>query len=416
LHCIEYWLHDKTLGALNVADASGAVFSFEAAHATSIDLSLLPGAGVSSPGQSDFSRNTYGLMGIPVDAVSIADTLQRIEAAVEQQKPTLLSTPNLNFLTTSLRDSELRRSVMLSALCPVDGVPLVWLSKLLGIPIHRRVAGSDIFQALKTSRPADRPLRVFFFGGRPGIADAAAAAINSARNGLRCVGTLDPGFGSVEQLSTPEILTQINASGADFLIVALGAQKGQAWLLRNHEKIKVPVRSHLGAVLGFQSGKIKRAPVAVRKLGLEWLWRIKEEPYLFTRYWRDGCTLLNLMISKVVPLILVNAASRVFDRGSEDLSMSSHSLDRHVLVSLLGTATDANLHRVETELWAATERGKDVWIDLSAVKYIDARLFGLFLLLWKKLNQNGHKLRFVSVPRAIQRLFGLNAFDFLLDF
>ena len=399
-----------------MADASGAIFSLETARATTIDLSLLPEAAVSPIGQSDFSRNTFGLMGIPVDAISIADTLKRIEAAVEQQKPTLISTPNLNFLATSLRDSELRRSVVLSALCPVDGVPLVWLSKLLGIPIHRRVAGSDIFQALKTSRPADRPLRVFFFGGRPGVADAAAAAINSARTGLRCVGTLDPGFGSVEQLSSPEILAQINESGADFLVVALGAQKGQAWLLRNHEQIKIPVRSHFGAVVGFQSGRIKRAPLLVRKLGFEWLWRIKEEPYLFPRYWRDGCTFLKLMISKVMPLIVINAATRVFERGSEDLAMSSHALDNHILVSLTGSATDANLHRVETELWAATERGKDVWIDLSAVKYIDARLFGLFLLLWKKLHQNGRKLRFVAVPWAIQKLFGLNAFAFLLDF
>jgi N-acetylglucosaminyldiphosphoundecaprenol N-acetyl-beta-D-mannosaminyltransferase len=399
-----------------VADASGAILSFETANASHIDLSLLPEAGVSSATQSDFSRNTYGLMGIPVDAISIADTLKKIEAAVEQQKPTLISTPNLNFLATSLRDPELRRSVVLSALCPVDGVPLVWLSRLLGIPIHRRVAGSDIFQALKTSRPADRPLRVFFFGGRPGIADAAAAAINLARNGLRCVGVLDPGFGSVEQLSSPEILTRINDSGADFLIVALGTQKGQAWLLRNHDQIKIPVRSHFGAVIGFQSGRIKRAPVVVRKLGFEWLWRIKEEPYLFPRYWKDGRTFLKLMISKVMPLILINAAFRVFDRASEDLATSSHSLDNHIFVSLMGTATGANLHRVETELWAATERGKDVWIDLSAVKYIDARLFGLFLLLWKKLNQSGRKLRFVSVPWAIQRLFGLNAFGFLLDF
>ena len=74
-------------------DASGAILSFETAHATHIDLSLLPEAAVSPTRQSEFSRNTYGLMGLPVDAVSIADTLKRIEAAVEQKKPTLISTP-----------------------------------------------------------------------------------------------------------------------------------------------------------------------------------------------------------------------------------------------------------------------------------------------------------------------------------
>jgi N-acetylglucosaminyldiphosphoundecaprenol N-acetyl-beta-D-mannosaminyltransferase len=400
---------------LNVVVALGATVSLDSACASAIDLSTPPEAAVASVGASDFSRQTFGLMGIPVDAISMADTIQRIEAAIEHQKPTLISTPNLNFLATSLRDPELRRSVVLSALCPVDGVPLVWLSKLLNIPIHRRVAGSDIFQALKMSRPADRPLRVFFFGGRPGDAHAAGVAVNSARNGVRCVGTLDPGYGSIEELSTPEIIAEINESRADFLIVALGAQKGQAWLLRNHDQIEIPVRSHFGAVVGFQSGKIKRAPAIVRKLGFEWLWRVKEEPYLFPRYWRDGWVFLKLMISNVAPLVLIGAANRAFDRRSDDLAISSHALDDHTLVSLTGSATEANLPQIETELWAATERGKDVWIDLSAVKYIDARFFGLFLLLSKRLNQNDCQLRFVSAPWAIRKLFKLNAFAFLLD-
>ena len=125
---------------------------------------------------------------------------------------------------------------------------------------------------------------------------------------------------------------------------------------------------------------------------------------------------LNLMASKVLPLIMMNAASRVLGRRSQELEMNSHSLDNRILVSLTGSAIEANLHGVEAELWAVTERGKDVWIDLSAVKFIDARLFGLFLLIWKKLNQSGHKLHFVSVPWVIQKLFGLNAFDFLLNF
>ncbi|MGH6906459.1 MAG: WecB/TagA/CpsF family glycosyltransferase, partial [Aestuariivirga sp.] len=83
-------------------------------------------------------------------------------------------------------------------------------------------------------------------------------------------------------MEDPSIIDSINATGADFLLVALGARKGQTWLLRNMEALKVPVVSHLGATLNFLAGTVRRAPAGMRKLGLEWLWRIKEEPQSLT--------------------------------------------------------------------------------------------------------------------------------------
>ena len=103
-----------------------------------------------------------------------------------------------------------------------------------------------------------------------------------------CVAAIDPGVVTAENMSDPAIVERVNATGADFLIVALGAQKGQAWLMANREKLTVPVVSHLGATLNFLAGTVKRAPEAMRRLGLEWLWRIKEEPKLAPRYLSDG--------------------------------------------------------------------------------------------------------------------------------
>jgi len=90
------------------------------------------------------------------------------------------------------------------------------------------------------------------------------------------------------------VLQAINASQADFLVVALGAKKGQAWILHNLEHLQVPVVSHLGAVVNFVAGTVQRAPAAWQRAGLEWLWRIKEEPALFGRYWNDGLALFGL--------------------------------------------------------------------------------------------------------------------------
>ena len=211
-----------------------------------------------SPGLSDsLSRDVYCVLGIPIDAVSMASMIHAIEAAATSATRFLISTPNLNFLVAS-RDPEFRESLLLSNLCAADGMPIVWIARLLGLPINERIAGSDMFQELKSRAASERPLTVFFFGGADGVAAAAANALNQETNGrLTCVGYLNPGFGSPDDLSSSEIITMINSSKADFLLVALGAKNGQAWLARNHHRLQIPVRSHLGATINFQAGTLE---------------------------------------------------------------------------------------------------------------------------------------------------------------
>ena len=102
---------------------------------------------------------------------------------------------------------------------------------------------------------------------------------------------------------------------ADFLAVSLGAKKGQLWLHRNHQRLTVPVRAHLGVTVNFQAGTVKRAPPRLRAWGLEWLWRIKEEPHLWRRYAHDGWVLLGLIFTRVAsarhcqPMVSVQIAA-----------------------------------------------------------------------------------------------------------
>ncbi len=219
------------------------------------------------------------MLGIPIDAVDLPAVVQRIGAALSRDTRYLISTPNLNFLVSSQVDPEFRELLLRSDLCPVDGVPIVWISRLLGAPIRERVAGSDIFDRLKSQK--SQPAKVFLFGGPEGVADTASRVLNAQSNGVVGVGAhSNLGYCPIEEMSTDVIIDAINASGARFLVASLGAQKGQSWLLHNHHRLKIPVRSHLGAAINFQAGLLKRAPLFVRKFGLEWLWRIKEEPYL----------------------------------------------------------------------------------------------------------------------------------------
>src|SRR5271170_6630720 len=184
----------------------------------------------------DLSREVYCMLGIPVDDIRMPST---------NKQPFLLSTPNLNFLINSQSDASFREALIFSDLCHPEGMPLIWIGRLIGIPLGERVAGADILEALQSKRSVQRPPKLFLFGGAEGIAAKAGLAINSVSDGLTCVGFLYPGFDSAQHMSSEKIISEINASDADFLVVALGAKKGQSWLRQNHERLTIPVRAHL---------------------------------------------------------------------------------------------------------------------------------------------------------------------------
>ena len=281
------------------------------------------------------------------------------------------------------------------------------------VPISKRVAGSDIFEALKSQRTIEQPLRIFFFGARDGVAERACTQINNKKCGLICVGSLFPGFGTIEEFSQDHVIEQINSSAADFLVASLGAEKGQLWLVQNSRRLQVPVRAHLGAVVGFQAGEIQRAPRFVRKLGLEWVWRIKEEPMLWTRYWRDGCVLLRLLLTRVLPIVIETRwlSTKGADR---ELVITGVEDDQRIVIRLSGSATTEFTTQAVACFRNALATNKKIVIDFSETQTIDARFFGLLLMLRKELKIRGETWKLIKVSPGVERLFRLNELAFLI--
>jgi N-acetylglucosaminyldiphosphoundecaprenol N-acetyl-beta-D-mannosaminyltransferase len=364
--------------------------------------------------QSSLTRPVYCILGMPIDAVDMATVVRTIEAAALRHAAFLVSTPNLNFLVNSLSDPEFRQSLLDSDLCPADGAPIVWIARLLGLPIKERAAGADLFDRLQINSTARR-LTIFLFGGAKGVAAAAATALNAKRGGLSCVGTMDPGFCEVTEMSHDHIITEVNSSGADFLVLSLGAKKGQLWLQRNHDRLTIPIRAHLGAVLGFQAGSIKRAPPIVRAWGLEWLWRIKEEHHLWKRYRDDGTVLLRLLFSRVLPLAVLARWHQFTGKyRPQDLAIKQRHNDQSTTISLCGFASEANIAKAVSCFEQALKGDRDIIIDLSSTRQIDARFFGLLLMLRKELRSRGANLLFTGASPALKRIFRLNEVGFLL--
>jgi N-acetylglucosaminyldiphosphoundecaprenol N-acetyl-beta-D-mannosaminyltransferase len=362
----------------------------------------------------NLARSVYCVLGIPIDAVSMTSVVEKIEAAVAERSTFVISTPNLNFLVTSLSDPEFRESVLDSDLCPPDGMPILWIARLLDLPIKERAAGADLLDALQF-KAQGRQLRLFLFGGAKDVAAEAAKKINARASHLTCVGTLDPGFCEVSEMSKGHIIEVVNSSGADFLALSLGAKKGQLWLQRNHSRLTVPIRSHLGAAINFQAEIVKRAPEGLRALGLEWLWRIKEERYLWSRYLNDGLVLLRLLITRVLPLAILTRwhQFRIAKKGKGLLIRKQRNADS-TLISLCGTATESYVGNAISYFQEAIADRGDIVVDLAGTRFIDARFLGLLLTLRKELKSRGAKLKFAAVPPAIARIFHLNELDFLL--
>jgi len=360
----------------------------------------------------DLSREVYGLLGLPVDATDFSTLLHSMDAAVDHAAPFLISTPNVNFLVKSQQNVEFRESILMSDLCLADGMPLIWIAKLLRIPIYERIAGADLFGRLRSRGGKPRKLKVFLLGGADGVGDTVCKKLNSQECGLECVGVLNPGFGTIEEMSTPEIIDTINSSKADLLAVFFGAEKAQAWLMHNHRRLAIPIRAQFGATINFEAGIVKRAPHFLRNTGFEWLWRIKEEPYLWRRYWNDGTVLFRLLITCVLPLSI---SCRWRDRAESEFSLGEkHDLE-HLTLFLSGAAIEANVEKAIPIFWKALSLKKEIKVDVSRTSCLDSRFFGLLLMVRKQLTGRGQRLRFAGVTPKIRKTFRLNRFGFLLS-
>ena len=351
---------------------------------------------------------------MPIDSVYFPTLIRKIVDAVLTEQQCLISTPNVNFLIKSQDNIAFRETILSSNLCLADGMPLIWIAKLLQIPIRERVAGADLFgrlKALKSSR-LNRRLRVFLLGGAEGLAEKVARQLNGTECGLECVGFLNPGFGSISDLSTDEVLSAINSSRADLLAVFFGAEKAQAWLLHNHHRLTVPVRAQFGATINFEAGAVKRAPLFLRSTGFEWLWRIKEEPYLWRRYWKDGIALLRLLTACVLPLVVGGYRRR---QGENRFSVLTTWEPARTTLGFVGAAIDENADRAISALREALARDADVDVDLSRTETIDARFFGLLLMMRKKMSSRGKRLQLYGESAYLRRLFRLNRFEYLLS-
>ena len=355
----------------------------------------------------DLQRDVHCLFGLPVDNLTIAQTKALLRERCTQEGNTVLATINVNWVAQSLREPAFREAIINSDLVVLDGKPLLWLAQLLGCPMRETVPGSTLIQEL-LEEPSEQALTIFLFGGEGDAAERAMLRINERKDGgLRAVGALNPGFDTVEEMSTDAIIDAINTTCPDFLLVALGARKGTQWIEYNRDRINAKVISHLGATINFLAGTIKRAPYILQRVGLEWVWRILQEPKLFFRYSSDGFRILKVLVGRFPLWLSYQVWRRCF---SKELRAVSAQIEerRGTTILTFGFYSQANHDSTLRELVCrAALADKDISLDFYGTKYVDSACSGLLLLLKKHQKRKRKNLTLNNMQRRVKQIFRL---------
>jgi N-acetylglucosaminyldiphosphoundecaprenol N-acetyl-beta-D-mannosaminyltransferase len=336
-----------------------------------------------------FARDVWAIMGMPLDNVTLDEAAGLIERAVETRERLSFVTPNVNWLVRALKDDTAMQQIVNADLSVADGAPVVWLARQLGMPLKERVAGSDLFERLRRDKSGDaKPIRVFFFGGRDGAAEAACMVLAAEGGRIIPAGWHNPGFGSVEDMTTADIQAKINAAKPDFVLVALGAAKGQAWIEANLAALEAPVIAHLGAVVDFVAGSINRAPRFISRIGMEWVWRIVAEPSLWKRYWTDGWALLSLVRGRLGKLKKASAPQN-------NVTFAASVQDDKIMLS--GPLTHKNQNQIR-DTFRTVELRATTQLDLSEADAIDAAGLGQIRMLQHAIHRHNGSLVITLAP------------------
>jgi N-acetylglucosaminyldiphosphoundecaprenol N-acetyl-beta-D-mannosaminyltransferase len=361
----------------------------------------------------DFDRNVICLLGLPFDQVGTDEASHMVQQAARTGSRLVVSTANVNFVVAARKNPAFRQSVVNSQLSLADGMPIVWISKLLGMALPERVPGSTLFERLCASH-AGRPVKVYFFGAPDGVAEQASARVNAQGGGVRCVGFNSPGYGHLDSLSSREYIDRINEADPDFVVLSLGAEKGQAWIERNRMALRAPVISHLGAVVNMAGGSVKRAPLSFQRLGLEWLWRIKEEPHLWRRYARDGAQMAKILWANVLPLYVDQMLPHSWFGAASVPPVASFKHSKHLEIVFGTHVGGGQIPELRAAFRSASEAVCSVTLDFTQTRRIDARALGLLLLLQGHQVENQLPLRLVGVRSSLARQFRHHGVEHLL--
>lgn len=357
---------------------------------------------------SERSAPPVTILGIPFDNVSQKEVLNLAQRMIESGRPHYIATANVDFVAQAQRDIELRQILFDAHVVVCDGMPLVWASKALGNPLRERVAGSDLTPELL--RLADREgYRIYILGGREDVAEKAIENIRRDYPNAVVAGHCSPPKAELLEMDHEAILTQIHEARPDILFVAFGCPKQEKWLSMHWRRANAPIGIGVGATIDFLSGTVKRAPKWMRQFGLEWAFRLLQEPKrLYKRYVEDFAVFLPAVTRQI----------RWFRRGkkartNEELKLEFDHIEGFLRITLPKCLDIDWIRQCAEDALGRARASSGVLLDASKLKFVDSSGIGFLARIAKDARSRNFDLTLIApTPETLKALRRMRMLEF----
>src|SRR5262249_27944654 len=240
------------------------------------------------------------ILGCPVDILSMEETLELARTAMQRKKTTLHVALNVAKLVNMRSDPVLASDVRNSDVVGIDGTGILWAARLLGLPAKERVAGIDLLEGL-LAVCAKEGFRPFFLGATPDVVQKASMAVTTTYPAIRFAGVRDGYFNGNQEKG---VVAEIHKSGADCLFIGMPTPRKERFLAAYRDQLGVPFIMGVGGSFDVLAGHVSRAPQVMQKLGLEWLYRVYQEPRrMWRRYLKTNTIFAGMMLVAVTQRI-----------------------------------------------------------------------------------------------------------------
>jgi len=262
----------------------------------------------------DTARRRVDVLGVHVSAITLGTALSRISEWIDRDAQHYVSITGVHGVMESQDDEELRQIHNAAGMVTPDGMPMVWSAHRAGAPDVERVYGPDLM--LATSRvAATKGWRFFLYGGKEGVAEQLAANLETWYPGLQVVGWHSPPFRPLSHDEDAELVASINALDPQVIWVGLSTPKQERWMASHVGRVRATVMVGVGAAFDMHTGQVRQAPRWMQRTGLEWLFRLLQEPRrLWRRYLRNNPRFLVQILRRPPRLV-----PEVVDPGNTDV-------------------------------------------------------------------------------------------------
>ena len=226
---------------------------------------------------------SFKVLGVRVNAVRILEVIQQIERWIEDRTAgRFIAVANTHVVMEAQQDVSFKKIINSADLCVPDGMPLIWCGRFRGHPLGRRVYGPELMIAFCRETVA-KGYRHFFYGGAPDVSDQLVRCLRHSCPGIQIAGSYSPPFRPLTRAEDDETIERINHARPDVIWVGLGCPKQERWMHDHRQQLMGGVMVGVGQAFDILSGQKKQAPVWMRESGLEWCFRLLQEP---RRLWR----------------------------------------------------------------------------------------------------------------------------------